>query len=612
MPSTVFRCSLSAVLAAVLLVAGCGPKKVGKAPPSPAAPAMAGPAYLRETIGSLVRVRDFQPQLVSGYGLVVLPQGSGTGSSYVPVWLRQKMINDMRKMGMGSSRLNTENLSPLRVLADPDTVIVEVFGFVPPGAVPGTTFDVIVKALDEDVDATSLAGGVLWTTELAPGGANRSNMFIRPVADARGPAYINPFDDRPEEERQYDFRRRALVVAGGKTLEARPIQLVLNQPSWSNSRLIADRINDHFSRTTDRQLVAEAQTDLLINVNVPARFADNPARLMELIAHTYVRHGGGFEAQQAKTLAGVLERNSGNTAIARDVMLCWQAMGRAAIPVLREYYEATDTQTRLAALKAGAWLGDERAGEPLADLTRSDDANTRILAAESLVHLPRNVAGFAALKALLNDDDVRVRIAAYETLAANDDNILGRTLIHDDQDVKFIIDRVPSDKPLIYVTPNGFPRVVIFQPDMAFDPPMLASLWDSKLLMRLDAADVPLEVYYRPAPGVAPRTLKAEPMVATLAYMLGHRPSMDQPNEGLDLTFGQVADALYTLCKDGTIPAPIEVRTSPLARLVEEIPTQPSPQRPESGDRPESAPTPDAPAEATTSAAPAVRPETGG
>jgi len=327
-----------------------------------------------------------------------------------------------------------------------------------------------------------------------------------------------------------------------------------------------------------------------------------------LITHTYMRSGGGFEAQTARALAQQIEKHPGDEAIAQHVTLCWQAMGRAAIPALRDYYEHERTDLRLAALTAGAWLGDARAGQPLADLTRHEDPTIRILAVEALVHLPQNVTAFGALKELLDDEDQNVRIAAYETLAANDDALIGRTILEDDRGLKFIIDRVPSKKPLIYVTPREYPRIVIFQPDLSFDPPMIASLWDSKLLMRMEGVDVPLEVYYQPAPGREPRMLKAEPLVATLAYLMGHHPSKDRPSEGLDLTFGQVADALYTLCRDGTIAAPIEIETSPLARLVDEAPRQQLEQRPETGGvTPET--TPDA--DGSESAA-LLRPATGG
>lgn len=613
MPTPVLR-SVRAVAAAAVVVAltlaGCSDKQAGIAPSPPPAPAFTGPSFLKGTVGSLTQVRDFQPMLVSGYGLVVLPPGSGTGSSQVPSFLRQRMINEMRKHGLGSGRNDTEAMTPSRVLADRDTAIVEVYGLLPPGAVPGAPFDVLVRALNGDTDTTSLSGGRLWTTELAPGGTNRANLYIRPIAQAHGSTYVNPVDDRPDDQRDTDYRRQAVILAGGKATTTRPVMLVLNQPSWSLSAAIADRINGHFSRTTDRRPLAEAQNDLLIQVNVPDRFAANPARLVELIQHLYVQSGGGYEAVQAERLARQVEQNPDNTAIARHVMLCWQAMGRSIIPVLRTHYEAPAMELRLAALKAGAWLGDQRAGEHLAELTRHGDAAVRIAAVESLVHLPRNVAAFGALKDLLNDEDRRVRIAAYETLAANDDAIIGRVLVEDQQGLKYIIDRVPSTRPLVYITPIGFPRVVIFEPGLGFQTPMLASLWGDRLMVRLDRADEPLQVYYKPGPGQEARTLKAEPTVATLAYLMGHHPTMEQPEEGLDLMFSQVAEALYDLCQSGAVAAPIHVRQSPLAQLVEQAYEQPD-QRPETapGDEPGS----EGQAEAAEAGdLPPVRPETGG
>ncbi|MCC6581796.1 MAG: hypothetical protein IT440_15295, partial [Phycisphaeraceae bacterium] len=56
-------------------------------PPAPPGPAFTGPAYLQGTVGSMTKLRGYEPLLVSGYGLVVDLQG--TGSADVPDFLRK-------------------------------------------------------------------------------------------------------------------------------------------------------------------------------------------------------------------------------------------------------------------------------------------------------------------------------------------------------------------------------------------------------------------------------------------------------------------------------------------------------------------------------------------
>ena len=87
------RC-LVCVLCAVglLAVAGCNsePKKVSAAPP-PAT--FSGPDHLHGTVSSLVTFRKNRPILVSGYGLVVGLNNTGSGD--VPDAMRPKLIQYM-------------------------------------------------------------------------------------------------------------------------------------------------------------------------------------------------------------------------------------------------------------------------------------------------------------------------------------------------------------------------------------------------------------------------------------------------------------------------------------------------------------------------------------
>ena len=69
-------------------------------------------------------------------------------------------------------------------------------------------------------------------------------------------------------------------------------------------------------------------------------------------------------------------------------------------------------------------------------------------------------------------------------------------------------------------------------------------------------------------------------------YLLAHQPTIGQPAHGLDLTFGQVAGAVYRLCQEGVIAGEAHLQINPLAaaiaRAQEDSGTGP---RPETGGR---------------------------
>ena len=567
-------CAL-AVLSLCLMPAmvGCEPKPRTSAPGVAPMPTYTGPAYLRGTIGSLTRLRPGteQPMLVNGYGIVV--NLNGTGSTSAPPAIRQALLNQMKKYGLGSANLNTLNMTPERVLADPNTAVVRIDGLVQPGASPGQRFDVLVTAIDSQ--ATSLDGGTLWTSTLAVGGAQQAFRYLREQATAYGPIYDNPYRSQPDSGTPQEFgRKQAIVVAGGKVTASRDLELVLNQSSYTRCRAIADRINERFGKTTDSKPLAHPVTDQLIEINVPPRYASEPGMLVELIMHLYLQTGPGFEKQQAVSLAEVLRQNPDTE---RSVRLAWKSLGRPAVEVLRQFYDDPEMPVRLAALEAGAWLDDERASQFLSELAENPDPALRIRAAKALVSLPRSIKGARALKSLLDDEEVSVRIAAYESLSAINDRIItdGRVLVADEMgtDLKYIIDAVPAERPLVYVTQIGVPRIVIFKPDLGFKAPLFAQLWDNRLMLSMDPEQGYVDVFYQPAFRTDPDApssvkLKTVPDLKTLVYVLGHKPTIDQPNEGLDLTYSQVVNVAYQLCLQGHVDAPVEVVVSTLAKRV--------------------------------------------
>lgn len=568
---------VATILAAVfaLTAGGCETSEGPAAAPGVApAPTYTGPAYLRGTVGSLVRLRSGTelPLLVNGYGIVV--NLNGTGSTSAPPALRQAMINQMKKYGLGSANMKTLHMTPERVLADPNTAVVRVDGLIPPGASPGTRFDVIVTAIDSQT--TSLAGGTLWTSTLGVQGAELAFKFLHEQATAYGPIYDNPYHDRPDSGEPSEFgRQQAMVVAGGKVTTSRDLELVLNQSSYSRSRAIADRINERLGRADDRVPLANPLSDQLIKIQIPPRYQADPGELVDLMMHLYLQTGPGFEQDQARYLADVLRQQPDT---AESVGLAWRALGRPIVEVLREFYNDPVLTVRLAALEAGAWLDDERASQSLSELAKSDDPAVRTRVAKALIQLPRSIKGARTLKELLDDTEVAVRIAAYESLSAINDPLItsGRVVVADEPGtgIKYIIDTVPAELPLIYITQVGVPRIAIFHPDLGFEAPLLARMWNNRLMLSMDPGQDYLNIFYQPfrTESEAPSSvkLKAVPDLKTLVYVLGHKPTPEHPSEGLGLTYSQAVDVVYQLSRREHVKAPIEVLASPLAQQIAE------------------------------------------
>ncbi|MEX2215192.1 MAG: flagellar basal body P-ring protein FlgI [Phycisphaeraceae bacterium] len=571
-------------LSLALLMTGCGsdgPKRVNSPPPGQT---FTGESYLHGTVGSMTSLRSFEPVLVSGYGIVVMPAGSGTGSSDVPAYLRTWMLNEMRKKGLGSAQFGTEELSPRRVLDSKDTALVYAEGLMPPGATAGTTFPILVTAV-ENTQTTSLENGSLWTVDLAIGPVDQSLQFRRPVAEARGAVFINPFDDKVTEKERLSFQRQAVVLAGGVVSKDRPIELNLNQPDYPKARMIADRINERYphEKATEFFNTAVAKTDMLIRINVPARFATDPAKLMRLIGRTYIRRGDNYEQEQARRLGDYILLPRPDQA--RDVSEAWQAMGKLVLPVIREYYRHEKVHMRMASLEAGAWLQDEVAAAELQRLSLDLNVEARIKAAELLGRLPRSTRASRALQALADDPETRVRIAAYESLATMGDPSVHRTVVGDESSFKYFLDVVKSRNPLIYVSQRDVPRLVIFSSDTGFAEQARIALWDGRFRMLVGEADETVSVFYQGINDIKGQSAQIAPTVANLALIMGHRTTAERPFPGFDLSYGTVVNALFNLQKQKVVLSEMQVARNPLADAVDMFRKKGPPDvRPETGE----------------------------
>ena len=576
-------CGLALATVGLFAVAGCASGNPN-GDPVPPPPAVEGPEFLHGTIGSYTRPRGFEPVPVGGYGLVVnLP---GSGSSDVPSFLRQSMERQMAQRGVGSTRYGMSYVSPRRMLQSNDTAVVAVRGVIPPGAPRGSRFDLLVTALP-GTQTTNLQGGQLWSVDLSSAGLSEAMMMERPLARGQGSLIVDPIADDKPAEQQIELKRQAVILGGGVVSQDRPLHLVLNRPDWTRSRQIADRINERFPREPDAgRDTAVAQSDALIEINIPRRFESRPGELLRLIEHTYLQRTPGFEQQQARRLGQIVEQ-SPNTA--ENVSLTWQVLGRPALPQIAQYYQHSDRRVQGAALRAGARLGDHNAVDSIVQWAQSEDWRHRVEATMLMAYISNNGRIRQTLRQLLDDDDRRVRIAAYETLAATRSPLVRKIPFGQGAEAKFRLDLVPAEEPLVYITQVGIPRVVIFNPNATFKSDHLAQLWDNRLMLRRQEGQ-PLEVFYQPyrrgQEHRNPEHHHVAPTVAHLVALLGHRPTMDEPEDGFDLSYSQVSHVLYNLHRMDALDADIEVRMSDLASVIADLSHRRAGRHPETGPDP--------------------------
>ncbi|MCA9311695.1 MAG: flagellar basal body P-ring protein FlgI [Phycisphaerales bacterium] len=542
-----FRCIktvLPAVLVGTLLVTSAcssGPR------PRPVQPTMAEvrdvPSVLRNIVRTETTMRGVKPTLVSGYGFVV--DLNGTGSSDVSAPVRAIIEEKLIRAGVGTELGGAfRDITPAQLIESRDTAIVLVQAVVAPGAPAGSRFDVDVQAIP-GTSTTSLQGGRLYTTQLFPGLAQPLSPDVPAIAEARGDIFINPFVDPAAESQSGQQRRRGRILHGGVVTDPAPIALFLDNPSHSRSRAIVEAINARFPRMAGRLPTASGIDEEVIQINIPPSYSEDPREFVELLSHTRIDQGANH-----RWAARYVEALKETPELATTLTWCLQALGDISIPYVRKLYDYGEMVPRLAALQAGARLGDPTTRPYLEEIATLGPSALRHQAIGLLGELPPNPSINVFLRTLLDAEDSSDRIAAYEALDARHDPWVSARVVDD----KFLLIHVPSKRPFIYVTQQREPRVVLFGDEISVQRPVFVSAWDGRLLLNAESADArKVDVFYKDYRTGRITTGQSDGNLVDMVQFFAHESTPEDPRPGLNLSYSEVVGALYAISRQQVV-----------------------------------------------------------
>lgn len=596
------------------------------------------PSVLRGTVGSECTLRQADPVLVSGYGLVVGLHGTGGGDldeRVAATMERQLGLHQVTKTGPGLEETPLEGLTPRQVLRSKDVAVVIVYALVIPGAPAGATFDVYARAVNRGPDI-SLEGGTLWSTDLQVGGAAAfGGHQTRRLAVARGPVFLNPFVEPGSAQRISRIDGR--ILDGGRVVNPVDLELHLDNESHARCRAITSAINNRFPAQPGEDVTARGHGNRIVTVTVPAAYREHSQEFLKLLMHTRIEQSvpEAFAREYCQKLKE-------EPYLADELSWALQALPqKTALPFVREMYDYPDDNPRFAALRAGAGLSDPLAAPHLKALAK-DRSKAAAIRADAIRLLGRLAAGptvDTALQEQLEAPELSIRVAAYEALASRaeeaqmrryraqvaampvsarismpaGDEARQRLELPGDSiqgirrkvvEGKFLLDIVPVGDPLIYVTQQGRPRIVVFGRDVGLKRPLLVSAWDGsgmtkpdetpepeakpktaeeeilnptptrgptqlpRLMLAADSLGEDIRIMYRrpdrlsesgdTIPGRAMST-RVKPDLISLTEVMARQPSPEDPRPGFGMSYSELVGALYAIQQQGGIGAPFVV-----------------------------------------------------
>lgn len=417
-------------LVALTLLTSCA-----SSPKSPPAQSPPTPVNLDNTIADLARVVESPAVIVRGYGIVA--GLFGTGSAECPPQLRQDLEKyiwqQMPKAGMINPRSFIDSL---------DTAVVEILGVIPPMAVAGQSFDLLVRPLSS-TQTTSLNGGTLYTTDLSElSRLTQFNQYAKTIARAQGPIFTVA-GGQTGKPGWY-------ILGGGYPLSDTNVSLLLNQPDFIAANAIRNRINERFGAK-----IANAASAAEILLSIPEKYRSDKPRFLTMIRLLYLSDRSELRERRIDSLIVQLQTESDKL----PAELALEAIGKAALDELAPLLKSDDQTVRFHAARCMSNIGDNRSLAVLRNFVLDPESTNRCDALRTIGQNARLSETEPILLSALAQDEMPLRICAYETALAANSSHVSRTLVAGN----FFVDRISCGGPkVIYTLRKDRPGIVIF------------------------------------------------------------------------------------------------------------------------------------------------------
>ncbi len=408
-------------------------------------------------VGDLSVPYGLFPLQVEGVGLISGLQG--TGSDPAPSGQRSVLLEDMKARSVRR---------PSKVLASNSTALVLVRGVLRPGIQKGDRFDLEVRVPSRS-DTTNLRGGWLLETrmsELAVMGdqqLRKGNLW----GFAEGPVLIDPTVD---VEKNPVHATRGVILGTGHCSKTRALGLVLKEKHQNvrNAAMIEKAINLRFHRMEGgiQEGVAKAINDKYIELTVHPRYKENVERYMQVVRAIAIRES---TVRRAERIA-LLEEQLADPTMARNAAKQLEAIGREACDPLKRALASEHLDVRFFAAESLAYLDKTEAAEPLGQVARTEPA-FRVFALTALSAM-NDYAAYEQLVQLLDVESAETRYGAFRAIWLMNprDPKIHAEIIHK----QFALHSLPSKgSPMVHVTRNTRPEVVLFGDNQRFVTPLL-------------------------------------------------------------------------------------------------------------------------------------------
>lgn len=409
-------------------------------------------------VSNMTHVWGAAPARIDGVGMV--SELAATGSAPAPTRFRDELVEDLRVRNVPE---------PNKLLSENWTSLVLLQGILPAGCRNGAPYDVFVS-VEPGSGTTSLEGGYLMPARLTPIRMGAGKVLQGSLAGtATGPVVVHSVFDGESR----GSKVAGIVPGGGRSSLKRAIglQTKAEYRTIKDSMIVTAAINARFNyiENSQRQPVANAKSDMSIELQIPEIYQSNVNRYFHVIRNIAIGESAAAKVSRLESL----EQQLRDPATAETASLRLEALGDIGIAVLERALRHSDPKVRFMAAMSLIYQEKAIACEELGRLAEEQWA-FRWHALTALAAIP-NPAGKEALRKLLQAKSVETRYGAVRCLVTDDkddEEVMVESFGPGDEDKKnFAVKTVFStSEPVIHLARYKEPEVVVFNPDQSLRP----------------------------------------------------------------------------------------------------------------------------------------------
>jgi hypothetical protein len=268
--------------------------------------------------------------------------------------------------------------------------------------------------------------------------------------------------------------------------------------------------------------VAKAKTEEYVELTVHPRYKDNIERYVRVVRSVAILESAPQRMERIATLEQQLHEPSA----AANAALQLEAIGIDGVPALLKALASKDPEIRFYSAEALAYLDRHEAAEPLGEIAREQPA-FRVFALTALSSM-QDFGAYEQLRDMLSSSSAETRYGAFRalwTMNKKDTLVAGEKI--NNQFNYHVLD--VAGPPMVHVTHNRLPEIVIFGKDQYFLAPLSVNAGNQIMVNSTASGEITVSKFtVREADQKRVVPAKVDEVIRAVAELGGAYPDMVQ------------------------------------------------------------------------------------